>query len=65
MAIRNSNLKSRKEGTNGGWSKGESLLGPNQRSSSVYSSHQNGPPGSSIDGNMLHKHTREKETQNI
>ena len=38
MAIRNSNLKSRKEGTNGGQSEGESLLGPNQRSSSMYSS---------------------------
>ena len=39
MVIRNSNFKSRKEGTNGGRSEGESLLGPNQRSSSVYSSH--------------------------
>ena len=39
MVIRNSNLKSRKKGTNGGRSKGESLLEPNQRSSSVYSSH--------------------------
>ena len=29
MAIRNSNLKSRKEGTNGGRSEVESLLGPN------------------------------------
>ena len=28
MAIRNSNLKSRKEGTNGGWSEWESLLRP-------------------------------------
>ena len=39
MAIRNSNLKSRKEGTNGGRFEGESLLGPNQRNSSMYSSH--------------------------
>ena len=39
MVIRNSNLKSHKEGMNGGWFEGESLLGPNQRSSSVYSSH--------------------------
>ena len=39
MAIRKSNLKSRKEGTNGGRSEGESLLEPNQHSSSMYSSH--------------------------
>ena len=39
IVIINSNLKSHKEGTNGGWSVGESLLGPNQCSSSMYSSH--------------------------
>ena len=39
IVIRNSNLKSCKEGTNGRQSEGESFLGPNQRSSSVYSIH--------------------------
>ena len=38
MVIRNSNLKSCKEGSNGGLSEGESLLRPNQRNSSMDSS---------------------------
>ena len=39
MVIRSSNLKSHRGGTSEEWSEDEYLLGPNQRGSSMYSSH--------------------------
>ena len=45
------------------WSKEKFLFGYDEYSSSTYSSNQSDPPRSSNDRNVLHEHTRRKETQ--